>query len=299
MAIDYSQLIPNNVDLSSDRRLQRARQFFCQHCEVFRHSCRDADAAVQGSNPRHSHEYAVRHQGIQYALCIFTIPSAVDGHEIGCGRQWCEAVLAGNCGDLPARGFYACDDASQVVLIGQCRHAGNLPHPRNSEMVAYLVECGNDVRMPDAVTEPHPCHAIGLGKRAKAQHIRLGHIEPGQRALWRELAVCFIQNQKSVIRQCGDHLLDCCCVPPTSHRIIGICEVDDARVFAKREVEKRGGVFVVVHIGRGDQPAPKTMHMETEGWIGALRRCNAHPRFYEQPDGKAEEPVNSLANHHV
>ena len=24
MAIDYSQLIPNNVDLSSDRRLQRA-----------------------------------------------------------------------------------------------------------------------------------------------------------------------------------------------------------------------------------------------------------------------------------
>ncbi len=105
-----------------------------------------------------------------------------------------------------------------------------LSHTSNPEVIADLVELFNQFRIPNCISDPHPGKPVGLGKSTHPEDPMVIQVE-GRKGSWRgESTIGFIQNEQAAIRDFFQHVIDAFRIPPASHRIIRIRDINQLRL---------------------------------------------------------------------
>ncbi|MND73515.1 hypothetical protein D3C80_650910 [compost metagenome] len=172
-------------------------------------------------------------------------------------------------------------------------------------MVADLVEGFCRAFRRDRITDARASHSISLRERARADDVR--HVDQRldrrRRACRCRFAIGLVEHQQRRFRQglCKGH--DLVGLPPASHWIVRIGEIDERRIFPAHGIEQPVQVLAVVHVRRGHQPAAKTGDVEIEGRVAAEgihhrhRRCRC--RVYDEPHDLAEKAVDPFADRQI
>ena len=79
-----------------------------------------------------------------------------------------------------------------------------------------------------------------------------------------------IEHEQRARRNIVDQILHDICFPAGAHGIIGIGKINEAGIFFLRKGQQGSGVFVVIHVRRGDKPSAETCDMKIIGGIGAI-----------------------------
>src|SRR6185312_9285130 len=137
-----------------------------------------------------------------------------------------------------------------------------LRQPRHAEMVADLVEGGDEAPRPDGVADARARHTMRLRKGADADNTRVFGIDRRQRARGREIAIGLVENEKAAGGKFFENRKLVVGRKPASGRIVGIGEIDEPRIAGLSGIGKRFWVVAEGAIGRGDEPAAESVHMK-------------------------------------
>jgi len=131
------------------------------------------------------------------------------------------------------------------------------------------------------------------------QHLLIAGIYRRCRALWRGIDIGFIQKQHGTVRYIVDHALDRLCVPPGTHRVIGIGDIDQLGRNLDGLLQQCSRVFVVIGEGYHHEVSAKAVHMKIEGWIGPERCHHIDAGLHINAGNTAQQRVNSSPKNNV
>ncbi len=166
-------------------------------------------------------------------------------------------------------------------------------------MIADLLEGADDPRFADAIADAGAGEAIGLGEGAQPQDLRVADVDRQQLCRRRRIAIGLVEQQQHAGGQRGDERAQCVRSPERPHGIVGIADVEDARVLALRGIEQRAEVLLVVAVGHAHEAAAAAGDVKVEGRIGAVRGDDRGARLDDELHGEPEQPVDALADDDV
>ena len=153
--------------------------------------------------------------------------------------QGLQTVGARYRADDAARPHDAADSLGEIFLILERGERADLADAIDAVVIADLLERANDARFAEAIANARAGKAVGFGKGAQPQDLRIADVDRQQLRRGRRIAIGFVEQQQHAGRQSGDERAQRIGTPERAHRIIGIADIEDARIFAPRRREQR------------------------------------------------------------
>ena len=195
--------------------------------------------------------------------------------------------------------FHLCQHTLQVSLVFQSSTSRCLGHASHPEMIADLVEFQDQFRISDGVPHTHPGEPVGFGKGTHAEQALVTQIKRREGSRRGEFSIGFIQNEQAVFRNLFGDGLDAFRIPPASHRIVRVGNIDQSRLKLGCLLNQGIQVFTVIPVRNEFEFPAVTVDVVVEGRVGPCGSDNRIPRLQEHPGDITQHSVDALTDHDV